>query len=74
MPTELFIYYRAAAHQVEAITAAVGCMQSQLRLEVPREFVPPHTRTHMKQSSGSSIMQAEVHSEWQQQEQAEQAE
>ena len=36
MPTELFIYYRAAAHQLEAITAAVGCMQSQLRLEMPQ--------------------------------------
>ncbi len=35
MPTELFIYYRAAAHQAAAITAAVGSMHSALRLEMP---------------------------------------
>ncbi len=35
MPTELFVYYRAAAHQAAAITAAVGSMQSALRLEMP---------------------------------------
>ena len=36
MPTELFVYYRAAAHQAAAITAAVRSMQSALRLEIPQ--------------------------------------
>ena len=36
MPSELFVYYRAAAHQAAAITAVVGCMQSALRLEMPQ--------------------------------------
>ena len=35
MPTELFVYYRAAVHQAAAIAAAVHNMQSALRLEIP---------------------------------------
>ena len=36
MPTELFVYYRAAAHQAAAVTAAVDRMHAALRLEMPQ--------------------------------------
>ena len=36
MPTELFVYYRAAAHQAAAVTVAVGRMHAALRLEMPQ--------------------------------------
>jgi hypothetical protein len=36
MPCELFVYYRAAAHQAAAITEAVRCMQAALRVEIPQ--------------------------------------
>ena len=36
MPCELFVYYRATAHQAAAITEAVRCMQAALRVEIPQ--------------------------------------
>lgn len=35
MPRELYVYYRAPAHQADRVQAAVTAMQDRLRLDVP---------------------------------------